>query len=145
MNRFIVKGNKAFVEKEFYSYYKALKKITRNPVFLLLGIIKRVRPVFGLKRILNKASKLTTEEEDEKPRPKYIRIPMIMRSIRGLKIGLKWFKEGCLLPWARHPLHKRLYSETISVFLYKNSKILARKKALYAEGLKNRLSVKYRW
>jgi hypothetical protein len=58
--------------------------------------MKRVRPIFGLKKIINKASKLKTEG-DEKPIPKYIRVPMLMRRIRGLKIGLKWFKESCLL------------------------------------------------
>jgi hypothetical protein len=104
-----------------------------------------VRPVFGLKKILNKVSKLKTDEENEKPLPKYIRIPMILRKIRGLKIGLKWFKESCLLFWQRAELNKQLYNEIISLFIYKNSKILIRKKTLYAEGLKNRLSVKYRW
>jgi hypothetical protein len=145
INRFLVKGNKEYIEKEFFILFKALKKITINPIFLLLGLIKRVRPVFGLKKILNKVSKLKTDEENEKPLPKYIRIPMILRKIRGLKIGLKWFKESCLLFWQRAELNKQLYNEIISLFIYRNSKILIRKKTLYAEGLKNRLSVKYRW
>jgi hypothetical protein len=89
INRFIVKGNKASIEKEFFTFFKDLKKITVNPIFLLLGLIKRVRPVFGLKKILNKASKLKSDAEEEKDRPKYIRIPTIMRRLRGLKIGLK--------------------------------------------------------
>jgi hypothetical protein len=98
INRFLTKGNKEYIEKEFFIFFKSLKKLTLSPVFLLLGLIKKVRPVFGLKKILNKASKLKSDDDDdEKPRPKYIRIPMIMRKIRGLKIGLKWFKEGCLL------------------------------------------------
>jgi hypothetical protein len=97
INRFIVKGNKEYIEKEFFTFFKDLKKITVNPIFLLLGLIKKVRPVFGLKKILNKASKLKSDEDEEKDRPKYIRIPTIMRRIRGLKIGLKWFKESCLL------------------------------------------------
>jgi hypothetical protein len=95
-------------------------------------------------------SKLVQEdggEEGEKKKskpPKYIRIPMIMRRVRGLKIGLKWFKQSCLRFWDKLPLHNRLYSEVVSLFIYKNSKILSRKKTLYLEGLNNRLSVKYR-
>jgi hypothetical protein len=142
MNRFIVRGNKEYIEREFFIFFKNLKKVTINPIFLLLGLLKKVRPVFGLKKILNKASKLTTEEEKEKVKPKYIRIPTILRRIRGVKIGLKWFKESCLLFWKRLALNKRLYKETVSLFVYKNSKILYRKKTLYTEGLKNRLLVK---
>jgi hypothetical protein len=97
IHKFITKGNKEYIEKEFFIFFKGLKKITINPIFLILGLIKRVRPVFGLKKILNKVSKLKTDEEDAKPIPKYIRIPMILRKIRGLKIGLQWFKESCLL------------------------------------------------
>jgi hypothetical protein len=139
----VTKGNKAHIEKEFFLFFKALKKITINPIFLILGLIKRVRPVFGLKKIINKASKLR-REDDEKAIPKYLRIPMIMRRVRGLKIGLKWFKESCLLFGDRIALHKKLYNETVSMFVYSNSKILIRKKSLYLEGLKNRLSVKYK-
>jgi hypothetical protein len=145
INRFIIKGNKEYVEKEFSIFFSSLKKITINPVFLLLGLIKKVRPIFGLKKILNKVSKLKSDDDNEKPIPKYIRIPMIMRKLRGLKIGIKWFKDSCLLFWSRVRLHTRLYNETVSLFVYKNSKILNRKKTLYEEGLKNRLSVKYRW
>jgi hypothetical protein len=145
IHRFIAKGNKAYIEKEFFIFFKNLKKITINPIFLVLGLIKKVRPCFGLKKILNKASKLKSNEGDEKPLPKYIRIPTIMRRIRGLKIGVKWFKESCLLFWRRVSLHERLYNEITALFVHKNSKILTRKKTLYAEGLKNRLSVKYRW
>ena len=96
INRFVVKGNKAFVEKEFFIFLKTLKKLTINPIFLLLGLIKRVRPIFGLKKILNKTSKLKSEDDDEKP-PKYIRIPTIMRRVRWFKIGIRWFKDSCLL------------------------------------------------
>jgi hypothetical protein len=150
INRFITKGNKARIEKEFFFFFKSLKKITTNPVFLLLGLLQRVRPVFGLKKILNKISKLAEVDEDEDeadkvPIPKYLRVPIIMRRVRGLKVGVKWFKQSCLLFWRRVALNKKLYSETVSMFVYKNSKILTRKKSLYAEGLKNRLSVKYRW
>jgi hypothetical protein len=101
INRFVVRGNKACIEKEFFIFFKELKNITISPVFLLLGLIKKVRPVFGLKKILNKASKLTSDDEEEeekaKPKPKYVRIPIILRRLRGLKMGLKWFKESCLL------------------------------------------------
>jgi hypothetical protein len=145
INRFVVRGNKARIEKEFFVFFKSLKKITINPVFLLLGLIKKVRPVFGLKKILNKASKLITDEEEEKVKPKYVRIPTILRRIRGLKMGLKWYKESCLLFWKRVSLSKRLYKETLSMLVYKNSRILVRKKAFYIEGLKNRLLVKWRW
>jgi hypothetical protein len=92
-----VGGNKAYIEKEFFVFFSKLKRVTLNPVFLLLGLIKKVRPVFGLKKILNKVSKLKSADDEEKPVPKYIRIPIIMRKIRGLKIGIKWFKVSCLL------------------------------------------------
>ena len=88
INRFITKGNKECVEKEFFIFFKDLKKLTINPIFLLLGLIKKVRPIFGLKKILNKASKLKSEDDEEKP-PKYIRIPTIMRRVRGLRIGIR--------------------------------------------------------
>jgi hypothetical protein len=109
--------------------------------------MKRVRPVFGLKKILNKISKLAEDVDEDKDVfiPKYLRVPIIMRKVRGLKVGIKWFKQSCLVFWRRASLSKRLYNETVAMFIYKNSKILARKKALYAEGLQNRLSVKYRW
>jgi hypothetical protein len=68
-----------------------------------------------------------------------------LRRLRGLKIGLKWFKESCLLFWKKLALNKRLYNETVSLFVHKNSRILYRKKTLYAEGLQNRLLVKFRW
>jgi hypothetical protein len=92
-----VGGNKEHVEQEFFIFFGKLKRLTLNPVFLLLGLIKQVRPVFGLKKILNKVSKLKSLDDDDKPIPKYIRIPIIMRKIRGLKIGIKWFKVSCLL------------------------------------------------
>jgi hypothetical protein len=69
---------------------------------------------------------------------------MIMRRVRGLKIGLKWFKESCLLFGGRVSLNKKLYSEIVSFSVYSSSKLLSRKKSLYAEGLKNRLSIKYK-
>jgi hypothetical protein len=84
-----VGGNKECVEQEFFVFFGKLKRLTLNPVFLLLGLIKQVRPVFGLKKILNKVSKLKSLDDDDKPIPKYIRIPIIMRKIRGLKIGIK--------------------------------------------------------
>lgn len=145
INQFITKGNKEPIEKEFFIFFKTLKKITINPIFLILGLIKRVRPVFGLKKILNKVSKMQTEAEEKIVKPKYIRIPMVMRKLRGMKIGIKWFKQSCLLFWSKIPLNQRLYNETVSLFIHKSSKILLRKKTFYAEGLKNRLSVKYRW
>ena len=94
INRFIVKGNKAHIEKEFFLFFKNLKKITTKPIFLLLGLMKRVRPVFGLKKILNKLSKLAegaevADEDKDTPIPKYLRIPIIMRKVRGLKTGIK--------------------------------------------------------
>jgi hypothetical protein len=144
INRFISKGNKEYIEKEFFLFFKELKKITVNPIFLVLGLIAKVRPVFGLKRILNKASKLKTEDGEDNP-PRYIRIPTILRKNRGLKIGVMWFKQSCFLFYRRLALNKRLYKEIASMFVYKTSKILIRKKAEYAEGLQNRLSVKYRW
>jgi hypothetical protein len=98
INKFIVNGNKARVEKEFFVFFKTLKTITVNPLFLLLGLIKRARPVFGLKKILNKVvGSLKSEDDDEEERPKYIRIPISIRKLRGLKVGIKWFKESCLL------------------------------------------------
>ena len=70
-------------------------------MFLILGLIKRARPVFGLKKILNKVSKLKPEpeegEDEGKLPPKYLRIPIIVRRLRGQKIAIKWFKESCLL------------------------------------------------
>jgi len=143
INRFITKGNKEYIEKEFFIFFKQLKKLTINPIFLILGLIKKATPVFGLKKILNKVSKLQSEDDKIIP-PKYLRIPIILRQMRALKIAVRWFKDSCLLFWRRVPLHKRLYNEILSLFVYKNSKVLQRKKALYAEGLKNRLSVKYR-
>jgi len=105
-----------------------------------------VRPVFGLKKILNKVSKLKSDKDDTegKKTPTHIRIPMIMRRIRGQKLGIKWFKDSCLLFGGLGALHKKLYNEIISLFVYKSSKILNRKKEEYTEGLANRLSVKYR-
>jgi hypothetical protein len=41
INRFVGKGNKEYIEKEFFIFFKELKKITINPIFLLLGLIKR--------------------------------------------------------------------------------------------------------
>jgi hypothetical protein len=101
INRFITKGNKESIEKEFFVLFKSLKKITTNPTFLLLGLIKSIRPAFGLKIILNKITKLqeTGGEPDAKnatPLLKYIRIPIFMRTLRGLKLGICWFKESCL-------------------------------------------------
>jgi hypothetical protein len=91
INRFIIKGNKAHVEKEFFIFFKLLKKITTNPIFLLLGLMQQVRPVFGLKKILNKISKLAEDVDEDKdiPIPKYLRVPIIMRKVRGLKVGIK--------------------------------------------------------
>jgi hypothetical protein len=89
MNRFIIKGNKAHIEKEFFILFKELKKITRNPIFLVLGLIKKARPVFGLKIILNKVSKLKVDNDKGVPIPKYLRIPMPIRKLRGFKIAIK--------------------------------------------------------
>jgi hypothetical protein len=88
INRFVIKGNKEFIEKEFFIFFKTLKKLTISPMFLLLGLLEKVRPIFGLKKILNKASKLKSEDDEDKS-PKYIRVPIIMRRVRGLKIGIK--------------------------------------------------------
>ena len=87
LNSFVKKGNKASVENEFFTLFKDLKKITTSPTFLLLGLVKRARPAFGLKIILNKVSKLKTEDTEEDI-PKYIRIPIPIRKLRGLKLGI---------------------------------------------------------
>jgi hypothetical protein len=54
INRFIRGGNKVVVEREFYIYMKALKKLTKYPLLLIFSQIQGAIPLVGLKKIKSK-------------------------------------------------------------------------------------------
>lgn len=83
LNRFMINGKKATIEKEFFLCFKELKKISNTPLFLIFGVLQKSLPLVGLKKVKGKG-----RISKRKGRRK-IRVPFPATRVRRQKIGLK--------------------------------------------------------
>ena len=144
MHKFISGGNKESIEKEFYLYFKELKKITLKPVFLILNIIQITYPIIGLRSTKQKG----IGTPGRKKGLVRVYIPFPIQKLRGLKMGLSWFKFSVLKqmdPDNSISFKERLLEETFA--FYDNtmiSNLLDIRDAYYEEVHDNRLATHFR-
>lgn len=144
IHRFVSGGNKETIEKAFYLYFKILRKVTVKPVFLILNIIQNSYPGIGLRSTRSRGVGVPGGKKGLVR----IYIPFPIKQVRGLKIGLKWFKFSVLKqPDSDSSLGfiECLLKETLAYYTSSStSKIRDVRAAYYEQVHDNRLAIHFR-
>lgn len=131
VNKLMLKGKKAVVEKILYKTVADLKiKFKKNPVVVFDKTLLLVRPIFifAIKRIFSKN----------------YQIPVPVNFRKQIITTLTWFVES-IRDRKEQKLEFKLFSEFGSFLQNKESNLVVRRNKHYSLATENRINARYRW